>query len=341
MQKVSNAENETISIVVPVYAAERFISRCIDSILAQTYTDWELFLIDDGSPDRCGAICDAYEKKDSRIHVVHRENEGVSVTRNVGLSLCRGTYLTFVDADDYLVPHAFETLLSLMKEHHADIVMGGHYRTDPGNKISMESKWKPSDNSAKIRENMLLDILPSFPCGKLYRRKLWTGISFPSGHHMEDMHVMPEIFYRAENIYLTDEPLYYYSRENPESTMIGKDLSAYTRLRFDYFHAWEKRRETASAHAPQYETACIRRILHSAIRAYMLDWEKEALTPTEKQNIKDALAKYRTFPLPFAESVERTAILKNRTSLLSIFGSLQRFIVQKQQERRQKRRRAQ
>lgn len=115
-----------ISVIVPVYKAEKYLRRCVDSILAQTYTDFELLLIDDGSPDNCGALCDEYAEKDSRVCVCHKENGGVSSARNLGLDNARGEWVSFIDADDYVLP----TYLSQLTENlDADWIVGGYKET--------------------------------------------------------------------------------------------------------------------------------------------------------------------------------------------------------------------
>lgn len=327
-----------ISVIVPVFGAERFIRRCVDSILAQTYSHWELILVDDGSPDACGVICDAYARKDNRIRVVHQKNAGVSEARNRGLALSRGEYLYFADADDYLASDCFDAMLHFMEEKQADLVMSGYNRHEYDGTVSKESQWGDSGDEKIIREDILLDRLPNFLCGKLYRRNLWDGIVLPRGERMEDMYVMPEIFYRAKKPYLMGKPLYYYSRENAESGMIGCDISAYIRMRYGYFLAWKRHREIAVERAPHCEKDCIRHALHSAIRAYVLSEGSDALCMEKKETILSFLRQYRAFPLPFLETLERYAILNNIRQSIAIFGGVQRWIVGWQQARRKKKR---
>lgn len=113
--------NPLVSIIIPVYKAEKYISTCIESVIAQTFGDWELILVDDGSPDRSGEICDEYAKKDERIIVIHKKNEGVSKARNVGLDIARAKYLSFIDSDDYVL----STYLSDMVQYETDLVVTG------------------------------------------------------------------------------------------------------------------------------------------------------------------------------------------------------------------------
>ena len=115
-----------ISIIVPIYKTEKQLGRCIDSILSQTFTDFELILIDDGSPDRCPELCDDYEKQDNRIRVIHKKNEGQARARNIGLDLAKGQYIGFVDSDDYIERDMYEKLYSALVKNNADLCICGY-----------------------------------------------------------------------------------------------------------------------------------------------------------------------------------------------------------------------
>ena len=116
--------NPLISVIVPVYNVEKYLGKCVDSILAQTYENLEIILVEDGTKDNSGAICDAYAAKDSRIRVIHKENGGLSSARNAGMDIARGEYFGFVDSDDWIEPKMYETLLNLAEKYHADLVCG-------------------------------------------------------------------------------------------------------------------------------------------------------------------------------------------------------------------------
>lgn len=118
-----------VSIIVPIYNVEQYISKCIESILAQTYRDFELILVDDGSPDMCGTICDEYAKQDSRVHVIHQENKGVSAARNAGISLAKGEYISFIDGDDYVEKDFFERIITQFTDE-VDCVCFGYNSVD-------------------------------------------------------------------------------------------------------------------------------------------------------------------------------------------------------------------
>ena len=114
-----------VSVIVPVYKTEKFIHRCIGSVLNQTYSNWEMILVDDGSPDACGQICDSYAEKDGRIHVIHQENQGLSAARNAGIKICKGEWIYFLDSDDFIVEDALEKMIFFSKSGTYDIIMAG------------------------------------------------------------------------------------------------------------------------------------------------------------------------------------------------------------------------
>lgn len=158
-----------ISIIVPIYKAEKYIHRCIDSILTQNHTDFELLLVDDGSPDNCGAICDAYAARDSRVRVFHKENGGVSSARNLGLDHAQGEWITFVDSDDWLETEFLERLVAAPE---SDLVVGGCYRTSGKNEPLSDAHYV-KDSVASFLELYLDKLLLRTPWGKLYRRCLF------------------------------------------------------------------------------------------------------------------------------------------------------------------------
>jgi glycosyltransferase involved in cell wall biosynthesis len=157
-----------ISIIVPIYKAEKYIHRCIDSILAQSYTDFELLLIDDGSPDNCGAICDEYAAKDSRVRVLHKENGGVSSARNLGLDNAQGEWITFIDSDDWVES---EFLDKLIEGGNADLIVGGCYRTS-GMKQHLEDRLYDMKSIPEFLDLYLDKLLLRTPWGKLFKRSI-------------------------------------------------------------------------------------------------------------------------------------------------------------------------
>lgn len=178
-----------LSIIVPVYKVEKYLPKCIDSILAQTFRDFELILIDDGSPDNCGKICDDYAARDSRIRVIHQENAGVSAARNAGLDIACGTYLGFVDSDDWIEPEMYETMIATAKEKQVDVVVCGiKYCEENGTFIRSDL----SDMAYISGEELLCSIygmpnpLGGGCCNKLFRRQPIAQCRFRSGIAMAE-----------------------------------------------------------------------------------------------------------------------------------------------------------
>lgn len=202
-----------ISVIVPVYNAENYLSACLDSILSQTCQDFEIILIDDGSKDASGQICDAYAGKDPRIQVVHQENGGVSRARNRGLELATGELISFIDSDDTLEPDMYELLVRVMQEHNADISHCG-YKHIVGEEIRLVHDTK------RVIPHHTQEALDCFVDGrlfggglwnKLYRRELLDGLSFREDlKNNEDILFNFEAFRRADCSVFADYPLYNY-----------------------------------------------------------------------------------------------------------------------------------
>lgn len=193
-----------ISIIVPVYNIEEYLPRCIESILNQTYTNLQLILVDDGSKDSSGRICDEYAKKDSRIIVVHKENGGSSSARNVGIEMATGEYLGFVDSDDYIEPVMYETMVKTIKETGCSIVQVGRDEIDDkGNKLAniCELPDKVTEYQAEeFLKELLLHVGDCSFCTKLLKRDLFSDDKFPEGRLNEDFYLLVRILQRGEKI---------------------------------------------------------------------------------------------------------------------------------------------
>lgn len=206
-------ETPLISVIVPVYKVEPYLRRCLDSIVNQTYRNLEIILVDDGSPDRCGAICDEYAAKDKRIIVIHQENKGLSEARNAGLDIATGEYVQFVDSDDWIEPEACATALGLAVDQQVDIVFFGYNRRFPSGECRRVSVSSPSEleKSAVIgRLVWKTDSIRDFAWNKLFARALFDGVRFPKGKTYEDMWVTYRLIHKASRIYATDSVFYNY-----------------------------------------------------------------------------------------------------------------------------------
>ena len=229
-----------ISVVVPVYKVEPYLRRCVDSILSQTYTDFQLILIDDGSPDNCGKICDEYAKKDSRIHVIHRENGGLSAARNSGIDWVFDGFftewITFIDSDDWVVVDYLEKLLDAAMLHGDRIVIGGFQKTHDGNvgkekaevssvvnRYSPEAFWVHDQGNATVA------------WGKLYKTELFEDVRYPKGKLHEDEFTTYKLLFAQKMITVLPAKLYLYF-QSPNSIMRSK----WSAMKIDSLAAYEE-----------------------------------------------------------------------------------------------------
>ena len=211
--KKEEIKNQLLSVIVPVYNVEDYLSKCIDSLIVQTLKDVEIILVNDGSTDKSGDICDKYRLKDNRIKVIHKENGGTSDARNTGIEIARGKYISFVDSDDWIDPHMFEKLYNLAIENEADIVQCDYIKVYDENVIVNNI----SENITKYNSEQILHELygPNYiktviVCNKIYKRELFNEIRFPKGKFYEDEFTTYKILHKANLIIDTNIPMYYY-----------------------------------------------------------------------------------------------------------------------------------
>ena len=219
-----------ISIIVPVYKAESVLAKCVDSVLAQTCSDWELLLIDDGSPDGSGALCDDYAGQDDRIQVFHKSNGGVSSARNLGMERAGGDYILFIDADDWIAPTACQTLLEALEGVGADSAGCAHWNIQPSGEKWAEpgalpaGSYGPEAIRSGIVDRLLGqclgkpgEVLNGFIWRFLFSRQIIAGHELRfSGAYLEDELFLMEYFCLSRKLVMVDEPLYYYL-QNPAS----------------------------------------------------------------------------------------------------------------------------
>jgi len=197
-----------ISIIVPIYNVEKYLPRCLDSVLAQTFTDFECILVDDGSPDNCPAICDEYASRDNRIIVIHQENKGVAIARDRGLKKAQGEFVHFVDSDDWIESDALELLYKKQQETDSDLVLGGFYR--------IYKQYSETYIYPEISNNVLPILYylsgPSCMWGKLYRKSLFENYLLVEANTAEDLTCNVQIFskIRVEKLQKIDSIIYNY-----------------------------------------------------------------------------------------------------------------------------------
>lgn len=206
-----------VSIIVPIYKVEPYLRRCLDSIVNQSYTNLEIILVDDGSPDGCPQICDEYAAKDKRIFAIHKENGGLSDARNAGLDISKGEYVSFIDSDDWVNEKYIEILLAIMTKEKSDIVIGENEKTKETCIDKTISKTTIKTYTSKealihlFRDN---HIAFTVSWGKLYKRNLFETLRFPVGKFHEDEFTTYILFYNAKKIIYTSEILYIYFQRN-------------------------------------------------------------------------------------------------------------------------------
>ena len=278
-------EKGLISIIVPVYNVEKYIDRCMTTLLGQTYKNIEVILVDDGSPDGCPKLCDEYAKKDSRVKVVHKENGGLGLARNSGLDIATGEYIAFVDSDDYVTEDMCEKLMSAAMKYNADIVYGGIFYDEngvikrrPG--VQQPVIWK--DDAVK---EFLLDLIAMKPEEKqdtiievsvwkaIFRRKIFDdhNIRFASEREFISEDIIFNIDYisKACSIILIPDPVYYYCK-NPNSLSKSFRVDRFERTKIMYFEIKRKleglyERKTVAERSDRYLIANARSNMKSIV----------------------------------------------------------------------------
>lgn len=242
-----------ISVIVPVYRVEAYLDRCIESIRSQTVTDPEIILVDDGSPDRCGQICDCYAAIDDRIKVIHQENRGLSGARNAGLEAACGEYVCFVDGDDEIDPGMFKSMERAIRSDAYDLAICGYRRFTGNDAIpptKTEGKGEPMTEEALWDE--VFCRLNNAAWGKLYRRERIGNLRFPERMiHGEDLIFNLKYLTRCKNGVILDTPYYHYRIREDSITR-----SVFRESRFDEITAKDAALELIRAHRPElFETA--------------------------------------------------------------------------------------
>ena len=221
-----------ISIIVPIYKVEKYLDRCINSILNQTFKDFELILVDDGSPDRCGDICEEYAKKDKRIKVIHKENGGLSDARNAGLDIAKGEYIGFVDSDDWIEIDMYEKLYYSCELNDSDISIIGVYEINENGNII--DQYIPSLDKIGLKD--ILKRAP--PWNKLFKRELFynNNLKFKEGRFYEDLELIPKLFIQSKKISCVNYNGYNYLQRSSSTTHVKDkkildNLWAYTKIK--------------------------------------------------------------------------------------------------------------
>ena len=235
---------DLISVIVPVYNVEEYLTKCVESIIVQTYSNIEIILVDDGSPDRCGQICDEFSTKDSRIIVIHKENGGLSDARNVGIKVSKGNYIIFIDSDDYIAPEFVESLYKSIIDNNADLAICNLLCVD-----EMGVPLQSFDECSPVQDEVIssVDLMDRIShnlngwyyvvaWNKIYKRELFKSILFPVGKINEDEFIIHKVLHNCKTVSCISKPLYFYVQRS--SSIMNKP---YTVKRLDIIEAFLER----------------------------------------------------------------------------------------------------
>lgn len=231
---------QLISIIIPVYNTEKYLCKCLDSILAQTYTNWEAILVDDGSTDNCGKICDEYVAKDNRFKVIHQENGGVVNARNKGLAIAKGEFLAFVDSDDYIEPTMFEEMLSLAEKDNLDIVW---CNLNEIHKDHIEKEIIDITDDIEYNIKKLLRFkLPGYLWNKIIKKCFWDNSQIKTDNKAvicEDTYISMQLFLNNPRMGVVEKELYNYVRYNTSAATRTGEKSLLVRAERNIINIYE------------------------------------------------------------------------------------------------------
>ena len=242
-------DHKLISVIIPVFNTEKYLARCVNSVLSQTYRNLEIILVDDGSYDKSGEICDEFANRDSRIRVIHKENGGVSSARNAGLDAVSGEYIGFIDSDDIAEPVMYETLMQSSMREDADIVCCGTERvSDRGHEYYFNDhtdEFLVLDRQSALCELTYNNRITNSLCDKLYRKEIFNNLRFTDGIIYEDHEIMHKCLYRAEKTVYIGAPLYKYYMNS--KSLIGGTTG---KRHFAFFEAGKERLKFYETYSP-------------------------------------------------------------------------------------------
>lgn len=242
-----------ISVIVPIYNVEKYLPRCVESLLNQEYKNLEIILVEDGSKDNCYSLCDEYQKKDNRIVVIHKQNGGLSSARNAGLDICKGDYVAFLDSDDYLDLKTYSVMLDFLVKENLDVVCCELSKVNNDAEIERLKFYDTGTilQGKQIAREILLDTMGSQVVKGLYKKDLWKDIRFPIGLLYEDIYTTFKVFAKAEKVGFIAEPFYKYY-QNFE----GISLTPNPIVPYHQFLGFKEHFECAQKHFKDIENDC-------------------------------------------------------------------------------------
>lgn len=291
-----------VSIIVPVYNAEKYLNRCLDSIRKQTYKNIEVLLVDDGSSDNSGSICDEYVRKDIRFRVIHQRNFGQSIARNVALDYATGDYVLFVDADDYIelqtISILVKKIINVDGDTIPDVIFFNHSEiTDKGirpffHEFEKENIYVDWSNMSQVYHLILMDKISNLIWDKMYKRKIWDNIRFPIGYCYEDLFIHPSLFRDVKKFLYVKEYLYINNRININSTTSPvNDFNSWNR--YSKFNAYREHERIADIIGDNVASYWARsQAVHESIKSFYIDYKSHRhLSQIEREDIVNYLWK--------------------------------------------------
>ncbi len=248
---MEDTENR-ISIIVPVYNCASYLQRCLDSICGQTFRNLQIILVDDGSTDASGAICDRCAAEDARVQVIHQENGGIAAARNCGLKHARGPWLLFVDSDDWIAPELCATALDQAERHQLDVLVYSYKHCPLDDSKPERGRFPAAESSEteyvcdgrKAMQYLTCTYVGNMAWNKLWKRELFDGIQFPMGVNYEDIGTICQVLYPAERVGFLNQRLYFYNTKNAGSIMHHENIKNNT----DSFLMWDQQIRFLESH---------------------------------------------------------------------------------------------
>lgn len=253
-----------ISVIVPVYNVKPYLSKCLESICRQTYTNLEIIVVDDGSTDGSGAVCDKYAAEDERIIVLHCANSGVSASRNKALDIAKGDFIGFVDSDDWIDAKMYSTLLALAEKHVADIAVCSYIKENGTCHDKKKQEKIIIWNAKQAMKELISDRrVKNFCWNKLFSKSVLEGISFPIAQRYEDIAIMYRAFAKAEAVAYTAQPLYHYVLRNDSFTgESGNQLDKHKYI----FRAFSERSSFLKGYDTAIYAKSLKKTAHTGVR---------------------------------------------------------------------------
>lgn len=304
-----------ISVIVPVYKVEAYLLRCVESLLSQTYKDFEIILVDDGSPDTCPAMCDAYAKKYSNIHALHKENGGLSDARNAGMTAAKGEYVTFVDSDDYVHPAYLEMLMQGIRQG-ADFSVCGFTEVYDGNGIEDLDTSRISAACVNAKEGLVEILYQGFhdvsAWGILLPASLARKYPFPKGKLFEDLYTTYKFYLAAETVAFIRVPLYYYYQRM--GSIMGRRNEAFIH---DLIESSDQLVEACRGKGALIEQAAMNKQFSNYCRLILQASDLKKKYPNQYRRIVTTLKEER-----MAVLMDKRARMKNRLAALALMGGI-------------------